>query len=88
MFILILNLINKEGQLEREVYRKPAATDITINSKNSKNTNLQHTKIGYTDSLHYYSKHNKKKELNTIFNIALNNGYRKEDIIHIYKKLK
>jgi hypothetical protein len=27
-----------------------------------------------------------KKELNTTINIALNNGYRKEDIIHIHNK--
>jgi hypothetical protein len=30
----------------------------------------------------------KDKELNTIINIALNNGYRKEDITQIYNKLK
>jgi hypothetical protein len=35
-----------------------------------------------------HSKRNKKKELNTIINIALNNGYRKEDILHIHNKLK
>jgi hypothetical protein len=27
-----LNLINKQGQLEMEVYRKPKATDVTINN--------------------------------------------------------
>jgi hypothetical protein len=30
----------------------------------------------------------KNKELKTIINIALNNGYRKEDITQIYNKLK
>jgi hypothetical protein len=30
----------------------------------------------------------KKKELNTIINIALNNGYRKEDNLHVQNKLK
>ncbi|PNF24416.1 hypothetical protein B7P43_G09658 [Cryptotermes secundus] len=29
----------------------------------------------------------KNKELNTITNITLNNGYRKEDITHLYNKL-
>jgi hypothetical protein len=32
------------------------------------------------------SKANRQKELNTIIHIALNNGYNKEDIIHIYNK--
>jgi hypothetical protein len=27
-----LNLVNKQGQLEMEVYRKPTTTDVTINN--------------------------------------------------------
>jgi hypothetical protein len=34
------------------------------------------------------NENNKEKELNTLINIALNNGCRKEDIIHIHNKLK
>jgi hypothetical protein len=34
------------------------------------------------------SKRNRQRELNTILKIALNNGYKKEDIIHIHNKLK
>jgi hypothetical protein len=33
-------------------------------------------------------KENNKKKLNTVINIALNNGYRKENILHIYSSLK
>jgi hypothetical protein len=31
---------------------------------------------------------NKRKELNTIINIALNNGYRKVVILNLYNRLK
>jgi hypothetical protein len=73
-----------------EVYRKPTATDITIN------TNSCHPKeklAAYKNWIHRLlplplNENNKKKELNTVINIALNNGYRKEDILHIYGKLK
>jgi AICAR transformylase/IMP cyclohydrolase PurH len=34
------------------------------------------------------NKNNKKKELNNVINIAINNGYRKEDIMYIHNKLK
>jgi hypothetical protein len=49
---LDLNLTNRQGKLEMEVYRKPTVTDITINnnSYHSKECNYWHTKTGYTDS--------------------------------------
>jgi hypothetical protein len=80
-----------QGQLDMEVYRKPTAIDITINS------NLCHPKehklAAYKNWIHRLfalplNENNKKKKLNAIINIALNNGCRKEDIIHIHNKLK
>jgi hypothetical protein len=90
---LDVNLINKRGQLGMKilVYRKPTATDITINSNSC---NPKEHKLGpYKNGIQRLfalplNENNKKKELNTIINVALNNGYRKEDIIHIHNKLK
>jgi hypothetical protein len=64
-------------------------TDITINS-NSCHPKEQKL-AAYKNWIHrlitlLLNKNNKKKELNT--NIALNNGHRKEDILHICNKLK
>jgi hypothetical protein len=88
---LNLNLINKQGQLETEIYRKATVTDITINS-NSCHPKEQKLAI-YKNWTHRLltlplKENNKTKELNTIINIALNNGCRKEDILHIYNELK
>jgi hypothetical protein len=49
---LNLNLTNRQRQLEMEVYRKPTATDVTINKNlvTQKNTNYRRTEVGYTDS--------------------------------------
>jgi hypothetical protein len=74
-----------------EVYRKSTATDVTINNKSFHPK--QHKLSAYRNWINRLlalplRKRNRKKELNTIFNIDVNNGYRKEDIIHIYNKLK
>jgi hypothetical protein len=88
---LDLNLTNRQGQLEMEVYRKPATTDDKINKKSC---HPKEQKLSaYRNWIHRLmalplSKRNRQRELNTILNIALNNGYKKEDIKHIYNKLK
>jgi hypothetical protein len=69
-----------------EVHRKPTVTDITINS-NSCHPKEQKL-VAYKNWIHRLhtlplNENNKKKELNIIINIALNNGYRKEDILHM-----
>jgi hypothetical protein len=88
---LDLNLISKQGQLEIEGLRKPTVTDITINcnSCHAKEQKL----AAYKNWIHRLltlplKENNKKQKLNTVINIALNNRYRKEDIVHIYNKPK
>jgi hypothetical protein len=74
-----------------EIHRKPATTDITINNKSC---HPREQKLAaYKNWIHRLltlplEQTAENKELNTIINIALNNGYRKEDIIQIYNKLK
>jgi hypothetical protein len=74
-----------------DVYRKPTATDVTINNKSCHPK--EHKLSAYRNWIHRLlalplSKINRQRELNAIPNIALNNRYKKEDIIHIYNKLK
>jgi hypothetical protein len=71
-----------------EVYRKPTATDITINSNSCHPK--EHKLAAYKNWIHRLStlplnENNKKKEIITIINVPLNNGYRKEYIVHIHK---
>jgi hypothetical protein len=86
-----LNLTNKHGQIEMEIYRKPTTTDITINNKSC---HPKEQKLAtYKNWMHRLltlplEEREKNKELNTIISIALNNGYRKEDITQSYNKLK
>jgi hypothetical protein len=70
---LDLKLTNKQGQLEIEVYRKPTATDITIN--NSSCHPREHKLAAYKCWLQRLCKlpldaKNKRKELDIIINIA------------------
>jgi hypothetical protein len=76
-----------------EVYRKPTATDVAIN--NTPCHPKEHKLAAYRNWIHRLLKppHNesnkkKKKELNTIINIALSNGYKKDDILILYNRLK
>jgi hypothetical protein len=60
-----------------EVYRKLTATDITIN--NNSCHPKEHKSAPYKNWIHRplifpLNERNKKKELNTIINITLNNG--------------
>jgi hypothetical protein len=69
-----------------EIYREPTATDVTINNKSCHPK--QYKLSAYIKWIHrlpalLLSKRNRERELNTILNIALNNGYKNEDIIHI-----
>jgi hypothetical protein len=74
-----------------EIYRKPTATDITINNSSChpKEQKLA-TYKNWIQRLHTLplNANNKNKELNTIINIGLNNGYKKADILQLYNKLK
>jgi hypothetical protein len=63
-----------------EIYRKPTTTDVTINneSRHPREQKLE----AYKNFIHRLltlplEETAKNKELNTIINIALNNGYRK-----------
>jgi hypothetical protein len=71
---LDLNLTNRQGQIEMEVFGKPTATDVKINKKSCHPK--EHKLSAY------------RRELNTIIHLALNNGYNKDGIIHIYNKSK
>jgi hypothetical protein len=64
-----------------EVYRKPTATDITLNSNSC---HPKEQKFAACKNWIYRF----LTLLNTIIIIALNNGYREEDILHMYRKLK
>jgi hypothetical protein len=88
---LDLKLTNKQGHLETGVYRKPTTTDVTINSNSCHPR--EHKMAAYKSWLNRLCKlpinvENNKKELDIIINIATNNGYRKEDIIKLYDRIK
>jgi hypothetical protein len=74
-----------------KIYRKPTTTDITIknNSCHPKEQKLA-TYKNWIHRLHTLplNTNNKNKELSTITNIGLNNGYKKEDILQLYNKFK
>jgi hypothetical protein len=76
------NLFDKHGQIEMEIYRKPKTTDIIINNNSChpKQQKLAAHK-NWIHRLLTLPLEENAKELNTIINIALNNDYRKEDII-------
>jgi hypothetical protein len=74
-----------------KIYRKPTTTDTTINN-NSCHPKEQKL-AAYKSCLHRLhtlslNTNNKNEELNTIINIGLNNGYKKEDILHLHNKVK
>jgi hypothetical protein len=88
---LDLKLTNKQGQLQIGVSRKPTTTDVTINSNCC--YPQEHKMAAYKSWLHRLcklplNKKNNKRELDIITNIATNNGYRKEDIIKLYNRIK
>jgi hypothetical protein len=77
---LDLNLTNKRGQIEMEVYRKPTTMDLMIN--NSSCHPKEYKLATFKNWIHRIlmvplNENNKKKESNTIINTALNNGYKK-----------
>jgi hypothetical protein len=86
-----LNLVHKRGHIEMEVYRKPAATDVTINISSCHPK--EHKLAAYKNWMHRLlmlplNESSKRKELRTIINIALNKGYKKDDITNLYNRLK
>jgi hypothetical protein len=87
---LDLNLTNKRGQIKMEIYRKPTK-DVMIN--NSSCHPQEHKLAAIKSWIHRLitlplNESSKRKELNTIINITLNNGYKKNDILTIYSRLK
>jgi hypothetical protein len=73
-----------------EVYRKPTTTDVTINNTSShpKENKLE----AFKNWIHRLlmlplNENNKKKELNTVINISLNNGYKKNNNLTLYNQL-
>jgi hypothetical protein len=88
---LDLKLTNIQGQLEIGVYRKPTTTDVTINSNSCHPR--EHKMAAYKSWLNRLCKlplsaNSNKKELDIIISIATNNGYKKEDIIKLYDRIK
>ncbi|XP_023722175.1 uncharacterized protein LOC111872459 [Cryptotermes secundus] len=88
---LDLRLTNNHGQVRMEIYRKPTSTDTTIgnNSCHPKEQKL----AAYKNWLHRLSvlpldNAAKSQELNTIINIAKNNGYSKDLIMRMYHKCR
>jgi hypothetical protein len=74
-----------------EVYRKPTTTDVTINNT-SCHQNV-HKLAAYKNWIHgllmlLLNESNRRKELNTIINIALNNEHKKDGILLLYNRLK
>jgi hypothetical protein len=74
-----------------EVYRKTTTTDVMIN--NNSCHSQEHKSTAFKNWIHRLltlplNENSKKKELNTIINIALNNGYKKNDILIFYNRLK
>jgi hypothetical protein len=74
-----------------EIYRKPTTTDLTINNKSCHPK--EHKLTAYRNWIHRLLKlpldeSARNKKFNTITNIAVNNGYNKEDITQLYNKLK
>jgi hypothetical protein len=65
--------------------------DVTIN--NTSCLPKGHKLATYKSWIHMLLKlplneNNKRKELNTIMNIALNNEYKKNDVLNLYNRLK
>jgi hypothetical protein len=89
---LDLNLINEQGQIDRNGSIRKAYSDRHYNKqyfmlpKRTKSSSIQNWIHRLLMLPH--NENNKKKESNTIINKAINNGYGKEDILHIYSKLK
>jgi hypothetical protein len=74
-----------------ELYRKPTAMDVTIN--NTPYNPKEHKLAANKNWIHRLLKlplneSNKRKEPNTIINIALNNGHKKDDIMNSCNRLK
>jgi hypothetical protein len=87
---LDLNLTNKQGQINMEIFRKPT-TDVMI--ANSSCHPHEHKLAAIKNWIHRLNtlplnENSKRKELNTIINIALNNGYRENDILSLYNRTK
>jgi hypothetical protein len=88
---LDLELTNKKEQLELNIYRKPTTTDTTLNFKSCHPK--EQKMAAYKSWLHRLdilplSTANKNEELNTIIHIGVNNGYKKEEILRLYNKIK
>jgi hypothetical protein len=65
--------------------------DVTIN--NTSYHPKEHKLVAYKNWIYRFfrlplNENNKRKELNTIINIALNNGYKKDDIMNLHNRLK
>jgi hypothetical protein len=83
---LDLNIYNKQGSIEIDIYRKPTYTDTTIN--NSSCHPGEHKMAAFKNWIHRIHKlpmqnANKVKELNTIANIAESNGYNRKQITRL-----
>jgi hypothetical protein len=83
--VLDLNIYNKQGRIEIDIYRKPTYTDTTINNSCHPG---EHKMAAFKNWIHTIHKlplqnANKIKELNTIANIAESNGYNRKQIIRL-----
>ena len=71
-----------------EIFRKPTATNTTINNKKKEQKSATYKNWLHRLTTLPFDDTAKNKELNTIINIALNNGYNKEYITQMYYKIQ
>jgi hypothetical protein len=88
---LDLNIANRQGHIEIDIFRKPTTTDTTINSASCHLG--EHKMATFKNWLHRMyrlplSKENREKELNTIIGIVENNGYNGQQIIKLDNTVK
>ena len=88
---LDLTITRNNSRLSYNIYRKPTTTDVIIPS------NSQHSYTTKMAAFRYYidralnvplTDENHRQELCKIKKIAINNGYKPEDIDYLHKKLK
>jgi hypothetical protein len=69
-----------------EVYRKPTTTNVMIN--NNSCHPQEHKLAAFKNWIHRLLTLPLNENSNTLINIALNNGYKKNEILILYNRLK
>jgi hypothetical protein len=83
---LELLFTKKRGQIEMEVYRKPTTTDVMTNNNSC---HPQENKLAaFKNWIHRLLTLLLNENSNAVISTALNNGYKKNDILILYNPLK